>query len=75
MVDVTDFVGECSRCGIKMKLSKCQLKETAKVLVRSDTGSECRIMLFSEQLESLIVNKVGSTISDKLFSIDCIIQQ
>ena len=70
VIDLTDFVGECTKCGIKMKLSKCPLKKTAKVLVQSDTGSECRIMLFSEQLESLIANTVGSTVSDKLLSID-----
>ena len=70
VTNVTDHVGECSKCEMKMKLSMCPVKKTAKVVIRPDTGKDHTIMLFTEQLESLIKNTDGATVSDKLLAID-----
>ena len=68
----TDFVGKCIQCAMKMKLVKCAVKKTAKVTIDAEAGERLSVMLFNDQLQPLIVNATGSTISDKLLSIDCI---
>ena len=66
---MSDIIGECSRCGTKQKVSKCQRKQTARVLLETEKG-EKTITLFQDQLQALTSNAAGYSISDKLLGIE-----
>ena len=64
---VNDVIGECGKCSIKQKLSKCKQKDTAKIIL--ETAKEQRkIMLFQEHLQAITANAAGDTIAEKLLS-------
>ena len=43
-----DVVGECTKCGAKMKLNKCGLQHMAKIVTEEQEGGEHTLTLFGE---------------------------
>ena len=47
-------VGECTKCGAKMKLGKCKSKYIARVIVEDVDGKEHRVTMFNEVLHQVV---------------------
>ena len=67
----SDVVGECTKCGAKLKLHICGLQQMAKIVIE-DEGGEHTLTLFGEQLEGLLIHEVGDGTADKLLSINAV---
>ena len=52
-------MGECTKCGAKMKLGKCKSKYIARVILEDVSAKEHRVTMFDEVLHQV----VGSTLS------------
>lgn len=64
-------IGECTKCGAKMKLTKCEHKKMAKVIIEDGEGKMRNVAIFGEQMDTLIGSgEVGGVIGEKLLSIN-----
>ena len=72
MLVCSDVVGECTKCGAKMKLNKCGLQHMAKIVTEEQEGGEHTLTQFGEQLERLFRHALGQSTADKLLSINAV---
>ena len=47
----TDVIGECGRCKMKVKMSRCKRGATAHVVFEGDNGVQKNLVIFDEQLK------------------------
>ena len=50
---VGEVIGQCKKCGIKVKLSKCEVVSTAHVLFELARGNQLKLTLFERELETI----------------------
>ena len=55
VVRATDVMGECSRCKMKVKISRCRRGATANVVFEADNGAQKNLVIFDEQLKIYVV--------------------
>ena len=64
-------MGECSKCGTKMKKGKCKNKNVARVILEDDEGKEHKVTIFDEVVQQIanFAEAVGDVdISEQLLS-------
>ena len=49
----TDVIGECGRCKMKVKMSRCKRGATAHVVFEGDNGVQKNLVIFDEQLKKV----------------------
>ena len=69
VVEVSEVVGECSKCGIKVKMSRCTKSVAARLVVEDEAGKEHRVTAFNEVVDNIIRGVDGSDVSEKLLSV------
>ena len=69
VVEVSEVVGECSKCGIKVEMSKCTKSVAARLVVEDEAGKEHRVTAFNEMVDDIIRGVDGSDVSEKLLSV------
>jgi hypothetical protein len=63
-------VGECSKCHLKVKLSKCPKSLIARVMFDvNDGGFYKQLLLFGNELERVIENVNGNDVTEKLLNV------
>ncbi len=62
-------MGECKKCGMKVKMSSCELSTTVCVVFRPVGGRQEKVTLFKKELESITANVSGSGLEEKLLSV------
>ncbi len=60
------LVGECSKCGIKVKRSRCGQSIAARLIIEDDGGKEYRVMAFNEVVEDVVRDQAGADFTEKL---------
>ena len=61
-----DVLGECTKCGMLMKLKKCKTLETARVVVSDQGGREYTLTMFDSVIANIIEGVNGADIKRKL---------
>ncbi len=67
LIEVTEMIAKCKKCGSTMKLSKCSHQTCARVILDSRPGAE--IILFSDIIDKLTNETSSSDLAIKLLSI------
>jgi len=65
-------VGECPKCGAKMKLAKCKGKKIARILLQDVNNKEFEVTMFDEIVEQVVgfsdTTSIEVSIDDKLLA-------
>ena len=64
----TELTGECSRCETRVKLSKCPVTLTARIVVENDTGTAYPLTAFGNVIADLIDEMEGEDVEEKLLN-------
>ena len=71
--ELNDIVGQCSKCGMKQKLSRCKKSRAASVVLEDGDKRKCSVLMFSKIID-LLIDDVGENYDDvetKLLCADC----
>ena len=69
VVEVSEVVGECSKCGMKVKMSRCTKSVAARLVVGGEAGKGHRVTAFNEVVDDIIRGVDGSDVSEELLSV------
>ena len=69
VVEVSEVVGECSKSGMKVKMSRCTKSVAACLVVEDEAGKEHRVTAFNEVVDDIIRGVDGSDVTEKLLSL------
>lgn len=53
VADVSEVVGECSKCGMKAKLGRCAKSVAARVIIEDEEGTEYKVSAFNDVVEEI----------------------
>lgn len=68
VVQTSLLVGECSKCGQKMKIGKCKKDSAARFIIEDENGVEFQVSAFTKVIEDIIEDTEGNDISEKLLN-------
>ena len=62
------MMGECCKCGLKLKKSRCAKNTVAKLLIEDDDRVEMKVTEFRNIVEVLIRGQEGTDVAEKMMS-------
>lgn len=68
VVDVTATIGACTKCGMKMKLSRCPQRLVARLRIEDEAGATYTVTAFQQPIDDIIRNQEGADDTEKLLS-------
>ena len=68
VVEVSKVVGECSKCGVKVKMSKSAKSVAVQIIIEDVNGKEHRATAFNEVVNTIIDGVDGADMCEKLLS-------
>lgn len=66
---VGESIGQCTKCGLKVKLSKCELRISARVVFEAVSGGQQNLTIFGKELEAIKEKGSGSSLEEQLLSL------
>ncbi len=66
VVEVSKVVGECSKCGMKMKISRCGKSVAARLVIEDDEGKEHKATAFNDVVDDIIRGVDGENLEKML---------
>lgn len=63
---ISSVMGECSKCKMKVKISKCDVNSNADILFRSLDGQQCSVTILQKELDVITAEVSGASLSEKL---------
>lgn len=67
IVEISAHLGECTKCHLKIKLSKCTKKLVAKLFIEKEDGTEVMATAFDEVIQKITCkDSSDTTIEEKL---------
>ena len=67
-MEVSGLIGECSKCGLKVKKSRCAKNTVAKLLIEDDDEVEMKVTAFHNIVEDLIRGQEGTDVAEEMLS-------
>lgn len=66
---ISDKIGQCHKCNLQMKLTMCEVFQSAHVIFRStDKAQQHKVKLFQKDLQFLTSNATGTNLTEKLLN-------
>lgn len=62
VIDITSALGECSKCGMKIKLNRCGESIAAKLITEDKNGREYKVTMFNEIVQQVIATSAKTTL-------------
>lgn len=67
---INEHIGECGKCNFKVKLSKCNFNDTARVIFRAaSNGIDHHVTFFHKDIIAVTLNTSGLSLIDKLLNV------
>ena len=67
VIKLSTNIGECTKCNMKIKLSKCTKSIAARFIIEDEGGNEYKVTTFSEIVNTIISHVAeGNDIAEKL---------
>lgn len=63
------MMGKCSKCNMLVKLSSCELNNTATVMFRSVYGSQRQVKFFHKEIVGIVGCVSGLSLAQKLLQV------
>lgn len=60
------MIGECSKCGSKVKISHCGKCVSIRFIVEDDNRKSWHLTAFNEQVDTIILRESGTSIEEKI---------
>lgn len=64
----SDVIGECTKCGMRQKLSKCGKSIAVQFIVEDEKKRKLRVCAFNDVITEMVSGISGECLSDKLLS-------
>ena len=65
---INEVIGECTKCGLKLKLKRCKNAATARVKFEDRNGYKMDVTLFGKEIESITAEISGKDLVTKLLN-------
>ena len=65
---VTDVSGKCEKCGMMVKLSFCDINNTAMVVFRNVDGKQRQVKLFHKEIVAIVHDTPGVSLAEKFLN-------
>ncbi len=66
VVEVGKVVGECSKCGMKMKMARCGKSIAARLVIEDEEGKEHMATAFNDVVDDIIRSVEGENVEEKM---------
>ena len=66
VVSVNEVIGQCSKCGMKAKLSKCAKCVAARIIIEDEEGKEYKVSVFSGAVEDIVQDVEGDDLVERM---------
>ncbi len=69
VIKKNEVMGECSKCGMKMKMARCGKSMAVRLIIEDDDGNEHKATAFTEVVQRIIQGvDAGSDVEEKMLS-------
>ncbi len=68
VVKKSEVMGECTKCGMMVKMSRCKQSAAAKLVLEDNSGKVHKVTAFTDVVEDIVREQVGSTTAEKILS-------
>lgn len=66
---ISEAIGQCKKCAMKVKLNKCEISVTAHVLFEQSNGVRVNLTFFEKELEALKSKSAGNGLEEQLLGL------
>ena len=66
--EINEIIGECTKCGLKLKLKRCSSAATARVKFQDRNSHKIDVTLFGKEIESITSGVSGKDLLTKLLN-------
>ena len=67
VVELSELVGECRKCGMQIKLRKCAKCMVVQLVIEDEKGEKHRVTAFGEMIERIVRGQPGDTVEEQMF--------
>ena len=66
VTSINAVIGECNKCGSKVKMSRCRKSVSVQFIVEDDSRKSWRLTAFNDEVDAIVEGETGATIEEKM---------